>query len=714
MLLIISATGLALACAVVFIVKRTHTRLPKSENSNRGVQDISPRHIRKFVELTNESPGRLNAHDDSRGRGPLEAQRRAAEEARLAAEAETQRQAAAEKLRRKVEAKVEAASELEAERLAEINLSLGGDEGTALCPRCGVKCTQDEIERIFGYRRMRRTTASGVESSVTRRQSYCRRCRTEHITDVLLGRAGRGNDHVPAGDANEDRSGFKSATADAENDLHLAPRTEILTDGNESEARTLEVSKGARVPRQFLPVPRVAPVEVQRSTSQPDGSHTARDRAAPIEVRLMFEKGGFCRVSLLPRRAEGMPTELAVSGSGDPPELIALQDEWYQDVVLQNLGALLREGVEWAGLLPDGHRVRSSLSGRELYVLARHTELNGFVTVPRLTLGEEHVALCIEERLTDVLAAIAMTGSPEPTLFDSDRGIPIGWVGLRGIVPHLPRAALPSSDILNALRPLADVKIALDGGIRIDRQTWLMGFPPIIRLRGDTSTIGVVTIDGREATLSADGEYDVPGSGALGHHLVWCTSSSRTYDIRSGAEDWEPWNAYVWSLGDADVSGVESRPAICGAIVRPPRGARAGGRAIVVPASNPVLIGASPGDIDTCRPRKDLRAGLCVGFPCFEPIWAIPLNAFKCDKRNARVLLIGDPWPVAPGVERPTTGLDTRHSRLRDWTCGIHKWCEAILSAGRKGLQPEPAGSEIVDLWKMYKRSAKSLQRRGR
>jgi hypothetical protein len=124
----------------------------------------------------------------------------------------------------------------------------------------------------------------------------------------------------------------------------------------------------------------------------------------PIEVRLVFEKAGFCRVSLLPRRASGMPVEFAATGSGNPPELLALQDEWYQDVVLPDIERILKEGIEWAGALPDGRSARLSLSGRELYVLARHEELNGFVSTPRLILGEEHVVICLAERIPEVRA----------------------------------------------------------------------------------------------------------------------------------------------------------------------------------------------------------------------------------------------------------------------------------------------------------------------
>jgi hypothetical protein len=429
----------------------------------------------------------------------------------------------------------------------------------------------------------------------------------------------------------------------------------------------------------------------------------------PIEVRLVFEKAGFCRVSLLPRRAAGMPVELAVASSGDPPVLLALQDEWYQDVVLPNLGRLLKEGIEWAGSLPEGCQVRWSLSGRELYVLARHNELNGFVTAPRLTLGEEHVVLCVAERLSEVRAAIALTGSLEPTLLSSDSGVPAGWIGLRGVVPRTPIAPSPAGDILDALRPLAEVEIALEGGIRIERQTWLSGFAPSVRLRGDTSAIGAVMIDGREATLSPDGGYVVSGWNSPGEHSVWCTSDSRTYAIRSGAEDWESWDAYTWSLGELGADGTQSRPAICGVLVRPPLVARTGGRAIVVPASNPVLIGAAPGEIEICTRRSDVRAGLCVGFPWFEPVWAIPADALHCDKRSARVLLIGTPRPMMQGEHHPSVRGAGR--RLRAHNRRLYAWCAAVRAAGMKGLQTEPQQPQMAELWQKYKHHAKVLSR---
>lgn len=474
-----------------------------------------------------------------------------------------------------------------------------------------------------------------------------------------------------------------------------------------------ELIASPKAPRQYRPMGR-APVRPKpHDPVQVTTSRVERDRAAPIELRLTFEHGGFCQVSLLPRRLGGMPEELEVSGSGNPLCLMALDEDWYQDVNLPDLGGLLRAGIEWAGSLPEGGQARSSLSGRELYVLASHSSLHGFVSKPRLILGEEHIVLCIEDRLREVQAAIAMTGSSEPVLLNSENGIPAGWIGLRKVVPRSPVAESLEGDILNALRPRPEVEIALEGGIRIDRQTWLSGFPPAIRLRGDTSITSTLTIDGIAASVGSGGSYSVPGWDSPGEHSIWCTSGTRTYTIRSGAEDWQPWEAYTWSLGEPCAGDMQSRPAVCGVLVHSPRVARTGSRPIVVPASNPVLIGAAPGEIETCRSRQDLRAGLCIGFPWFDPVWALPADSLQADKRTTSVRLVGTVQSAVRTEEKSSARLTGQRPRVRS-SKAVHSWYTAILTAGSKGLRTEPSTNDVKDLWTTYKRYAKTLRRSNR
>lgn len=735
---VISGIGLAFTAAIVGVVVVARRR--RTESQARVVAE------REAQRQTEEV--RRCADEEARVAAGREAQRQADEEACAAAERETQRQA--EEARRRADEHARVAEEREAQRSAAKEAQRRAEEASAAAEQ---ECQAEEVARATAEREAQRRETEeaqrraedeariAAEGEMQRRAAEEARRRAEEEARAAAERERQAKEEALAAAARDAKRQAEEtcAAAQPEAPIETTPvREGTSSRGDEAENRPTQTARvGAaacdagsgvmdtspqvaplsaqplepRAPRQYRPTAR-GPASL-RAPASPSPERETRDRAIPIEVRLVFEKAGFCRVSLLPRRAAGMPIEFAVEGAGSPPELQALQDEWYQDVMLPEIGRLLSEGIEWAGALPGGATGRLSLSGRGIFVLARHGELNGFVTTPRLILGEEHVVLCVAERLPDVRAAIALTESPEPTELDSDSGVPAGWVGLRGVRPKKPVAPSPGGDIIDALRPLPDVEISLAGGIRIDRQTWLSGFPPTIELLGDASTLGVVTIDGQEATRSPEGGYVAPGWDSAGDHTVWCTSNSRKYAIRSAAEVWEPWDAYAWSLGEPTASGTQSRPAICGVLVRPPQVARSGSRPTVVAASNPILIGARPGEISVCTPRGDVRAGLCVGFPWFEPIWAIPADALHCDKRTARVLLIGSPVAVDRG-DQSNRNDGGGAAQRRALASGSRVWCEAICAAGRKGLQTEPSRVEIADLWKGYKRYAKALRRASR
>ncbi len=699
MFFVIGGIGLAFATAVVVaIVRVQHHRAEKAREAEQEqageIRRRAEEARRAFEHETQRQAEEARRVEEARVVAEREARRQSEEEARLAVEQEAQRQA--EEARRRAEEEARLAAEKEAQCQAEATRRSEGarrqaDEETRLAEKA-----QLQVEK--SRRRVEEDGHLAAEQE-TQCQAEERWQAEEEMRAAAPEHASR---TAPAEIAEALGEPLEASGSDVAVALPQAVSPEFLG------APALV----PRTPRQYRPTAR-APAPL-RAPPLPSPERETRERAVPIEVRLVFEKAGFCRVSLLPRRAAGMPAEFAVEGSGSPPELQALQDEWYQDVMLPDIGRLLSEGIDWAGALPGGTAGRLSLSGRGIFVLARHGELNGFVTTPRLVLGEEHVILCVTDRLPDVRAAIALTESPEPTELNSDSGVPDGWVGLRGVRPRKPVAPSPGGDIIDALKPLPDVEIVLNGGIRIDRQTWLSGFPPTVELLGDTSTLGMVTIDGQEAMQSTEGGYIAPGWDSPGEHTVWCTSASLTYSIQSGAEAWEPWDAYVWSLGELTASGTQSRPAICGVLVRPPRVARSDSRPTVVAASNPILIGARPGEVVVCTPRGDVRAGLCVGFPWFEPIWAIPANALHCDKRTARVLLIGPPVAVDRGNQQSSGSDSGRAARRRSLTWESHAWCEAICAAGRKGLLTEPSRVEIADLWKGYKRYAKVLRRASR
>jgi hypothetical protein len=310
--------------------------------------------------------------------------------------------------------------------------------------------------------------------------------------------------------------------------------------------------------------------------------------------------------------------------------------------------------------------------------------------------------LCTLDRLPQVKEAIQLTGSPDPTLVDGTAGMPEGWIGLRGVVPHRPVTPNPAEDILNILRPLPDAEIVLKGGIRLERTIWLDGYPPRIRLLGDPEGIGEILIDGKVASCSSDGSFIAPGWDTVGQHTVWCRSNSRTYSIAEGAEDWDEWGAYAFSITNPGLREQMRLPLICGPLIFVAEGCNEL-KQVVVPTSNPVVVGSKPGEIFHCWQRPDIRPGVCLGFVGFDPVWALPSEPLRCDKRTARILFFGKAIPVCTLVQQ--RNLNRQEKDL------LRVWSSVITAAGMKGLKPEPSTTETADLWRGYRRHAKAIKR---
>ena len=549
-------------------------------------------------------------------------------------------------------------------------------------------------------------------------------------TEGLLGKGSQGNAFMDTGASApelaagvEDVKAVDVATADAAGPDPVDVATLVESEGRASaqleeaarsdrEPSSDELNRsynGTKSPRQYRPVVRTPP-KPEVSSVRKD-QRAQRERALSLAVRLIFEPGGFCRVSLLPQRIADLPQELLVSGAEGGVELVTLQEDWYQDVALADIGKLLQCGIKWEATLPESRKVRWSLSGREVYVLASHDSLSGFVSAPRLVLGEQHVVLSAVERRKDVLRAIELTGSPDPDVIAAPEGIPAGWMGFRGVIPHKPVVPSVAGDILDALCPLADTEIVLKGGIRIGRSTWLTDYPPVIQLRGDDKDVEL-TIDGHEAKKGQSGAYTTHGWDLPGDHLIWSASASKSYSISAGLESWAPWDAYGWSWGESSEESEQSRPTICGVLVRSPRNAASGSRGVVRSGSNPIFIGARVGEIEVCRTPPGVRTNVAIGFPAFDPVWAVPADALHSDKRVARVVLAGSPRVPEATNFVPAWGSasNTRQTRRQN-ALRVKAWCSVILDVGRKGLKPEPNTTEISALWKQYKLTAKRVWR---
>lgn len=451
-------------------------------------------------------------------------------------------------------------------------------------------------------------------------------------------------------------------------------RPEESVDGNTEKAR-----------QRYRPPPQRPP---RQTTAKP--VNQAPERAAPsevaleIRVRLTFDRFGVCEIGFLPKRTSELENEVEAKSGGISLHLVA-QEEWYEDLKFGNIGDRLRQGLELNGSLADHRHVRWLLTGRDIYVLASHQRASGFVSTTRLVLGRSHVVLCVAELLQQVEAILNEAGCQGYTKLGEAHGVPSGWVGLRGVAPANAVPLNPGSDPFYPIKPAPDIDIELEGGVCLRNSVWLSGFPPQIKLLGQVNGPVKVLIDGKEARHMAAGSFAVDGYDQSGQHTVYCEglSCSRSYSIEEPPDSWQEWPAY--HFGQAD---------ICGPLVRlaPEAASR---RVFSVPTSNPLLLGAEPGQIFRCSSRS---VACWKGFVPFDVVWALPAHPLICDKKTARILQFANAPPALPNTRmKPALG-----------------WSTAILDASRKGLRIENSSPDAAVLWREYKKAARNIWRTAR
>jgi hypothetical protein len=244
-------------------------------------------------------------------------------------------------------------------------------------------------------------------------------------------------------------------------------------------------------------------------------------------------------------------------------------------------------------------------------------------------------------------------------------------------------------DVLNCLCPQTEIKPLFEGGIRLERQTWLAGHPPRISFTGNLEAGFTPMIDGLVAAASEHG-YVADGWDSIGDHQLLYAGQNATYSLRGCVEDWPAWAAYDSGTGSS----------VCGALTGELNTTEL--RQLRVPATNPVLIGREPGQIFYCKPLTGVTSPAFVARPPFDPVWALPRNPAHLDKRVARVIPVGRPEPVKV--------LNWR-SLNRGNRSQVAAWCAAISDAGRKGLNIDGSNAEALVLWRGYRAEAKRLRK---
>ena len=428
----------------------------------------------------------------------------------------------------------------------------------------------------------------------------------------------------------------------------------------------------------------------------------SRNASATFDLRVLFDRHGGCSISLLPRRPPEWPEAVRVSTPADSFELDPLQEGWYEEIQPNDLGGVLRQGV--VGVDPD-QGTEWQLTGREVFTLAGRSGLRGFVSCPRLEIGRDHVVLCHSPRVQDVEAALHEAGCSGWTRLLGE-GVPSEWTLLRHVVPSRAVAQNEASNILNILRPVPEIDIELEGGIRVDHNNWLLGCHPTIRIYGAQDHLQDVVIDGQAATSDASGGFSVLGMTELGDHQIWCSGITKRFSIVN-----RPLPSQLWSAYRFDSGSKREAFTVCGPFVQhvAPAPQLVNEESIsavrVVPISHRVLIGANPGEIQIAPVRRGPTCMPCITRVPFEPVWGLPLSPLLADKRRASVRFLAATLPSAGPSEIPVRVP-------RDRTAAIHQWCSYLLDASRKGLALEPQSPEVAALWRRYRDRAREVQRR--
>lgn len=184
-------------------------------------------------------------------------------------------------------------------------------------------------------------------------------------------------------------------------------------------------------------------------------------------------------------------------------------------------------------------------------------------------------------------------------------------------------------------------------------------------------------------------------------HVITCGGQTKSYSVVEPVDGWEVWTAYTFPSLAAQ--GIER--GICGAFVFSSIPGRSPCAPLLVPATNPILLGAEPGQIYHCPDRPDVMLPFCEAFPPFTPHWAVPADPLHAHKESARVLVVGDLTAMDP------TRNFLGEASTREDVC---RWCTVILNCARKGLAIEPAGDESANAWRACRDLARRIWRASR
>jgi hypothetical protein len=469
-----------------------------------------------------------------------------------------------------------------------------------------------------------------------------------------------------------------------EDESQTGPTVEARSGNPRTKA---QLANKRRSPQKYEP-----PVRTPDALTSPRGPRPAttamRTRAFSVAVHVHFGRRNRCQVGLLPERPEAFE-DITVRGTRGLEEWSASQDEWYSDLMPDDLGRILREGGQWEEEADPS--VRWTLAGRDVYVLVGKPEsgIFGFVSTTRLLLGEDHLVLCTKGMEETVRRAIAEAGCTAAVLLGEEHGVPDGWVLFRNVLATTALPHNPEDGIVNILRPVHDVEIELRGGIRIERSKWLYGRPPQVRLRGDRDNLNMV-IDQQSAICDDNNNYTVPGWDSPGVHRIFCGGATASYELVSPPCQWDSFPAFTYMRTAIPIWPMT----ICGPIVKTAQQ----NTVLLVRTGSTYLLGPVPGQIVFAAPASGLRVSAFLGAADFPIVWAVPTSPLQVKKGTSTIQLLRNLSP-----ERLGKGPKARGA--------VRRWAELIMEASYKRLLLEPDTDGAKKLWAEYKTIARRIKK---
>jgi len=128
-------------------------------------------------------------------------------------------------------------------------------------------------------------------------------------------------------------------------------------------------------------------------------------------------------------------------------------------------------------------------------------------------------------------------------------------------------------------------------------------------------------------------------------------------------------------------------------------------RQVCIPAANPLLIGARPGEVFHCRVLNNAKTEWVLTSVSFTPVWALP--SARIPKKNCPAAI------QLAEFEEPLNPIERSLHKLKA-TSALRKWVFVVRNAQRNRFVLAVKSEEAYALWRRYGDVAKKLRKQMR